>query len=161
MLVEEKFERAERVEAREDSLDEKDTVVDEELDRAGGCGFFQIYAQLFITLGMVSMGFWHLNLGYMLQIPQYECTYLGSTEGFIPCDQVTICSSDPAITDWRVDWDSKKSLNNWIVTFDWHCKPAWMLALPGACSFIGWTLGSFFLPPMSDIYGRKMFVLAG
>lgn len=40
MLVEEKFERAERVEAREESLDEKDTVVDEELDRAGGCGFF-------------------------------------------------------------------------------------------------------------------------
>ena len=66
MLVEEKFERAERIQAREETPEEKDTVVDEELDRAGGCGFFQIYAQLFITLGMVSMGFWHLNLGYML-----------------------------------------------------------------------------------------------
>ena len=109
---------------------------------------------------MVSMAFWHFNLGYMLQKPDYECTYLGERD-YVACKLEKICSNDSKIVDWRVDWDSEKTLDNWIVKFDLHCEASWMLALPGALSFTGWTLGAFILPPMSDIYGRKMFVLAG
>ena len=132
--------------------------VDKAIDHAGGCGCFQIFVQISISFGIVSISIWMMALGYFLQTPEYKCTYLGET---VPCERAQICAEDSQITSWHVDWQSEKSLDNWITRFDLHCEPKWKLALPGACAFIFWTISSFIFPPLSDIYGRKKFFIVG
>ena len=60
------------------------TVVDKALEQAGGYGFFQLHAQIAITLGIICGSVWYFSLGYLLQVPEYQCTYLDGMSG--ECD---------------------------------------------------------------------------
>ena len=70
-----------------------------------------------------------------------------------------ICDPDPTILEWDVDWNSDKSLKNWYLKFDLICAADWKKVMPGAMYFIGLSFTTTWLPPFSDMYGRKSFFL--
>ena len=61
--------------------------------------------------------------------------------------------------NYTIDWESDRSVDNWLVKFDLLCEPDWKKAMPGCLFFIGFALSTFWLSAYSDIYGRKNFFL--
>lgn len=57
--------------------------------------------------------------------------------------------------------ESPISLNNWIQQFNLQCAPKNQFGLFGSSFFIGLVIGSFIVPRLSDLYGRKKMVIFG
>ena len=153
-----------RVQNSDNSIDEQQTThlnsdIDDTYLRIGGFGRFQVLALIFISLGMISVSAWMYALGFFLQVPNYLCT-LGDGS-VISCKHDKICDEDNQVSSWEVDWSSDRSFHNWFVKFGLTCKPVWQRAMPSSLYFFGWFLTSFWLPALSDIYGRKKFFLFG
>ena len=55
----------------------------------------------------------------------------------------------------RVNWDSTRSLHNWVDKLDLVCEPSWKIGLLGSMYLFGWSAACLFVPRMGDIYGRK------
>ena len=124
-----------------------------------GTGRFHCITGFIISIGMISTSFWLYALGFFLQVPDYLCTF--DDGKFDSCTQQQICEEDSIIVNWEIDWTSERSFNNWVEKFDLTCAPDWKIALPGVMFFVGLTLTTVWLPPLSDIYGRKsLFIVA-
>ena len=63
--------------------------------------------------------------------------------------------ANKAITSWKIDTKSERSLNNWHEKLDLTCVPEFKAASMMAAFFIGWAIALLFLPRLADIYGRK------
>jgi MFS family permease len=88
----------------------------------------------------------------LLQIyPQFEC-FNSTTQVFEKCSRDTACQAG----NWRLDWTSEKTLNNWITDMDLYCSEKWMIGLLGSIYYQGNLLGSILLSNLPDIYGRKI-----
>ena len=99
-----------------------DKKLDDLLDKAGGIGKFQILAYLAITLGMFSTNFFFYEIGYFLQEPAYTCTYKSPVQDPDEiCTAKNICSGDPIINSWQIDYSSSRTLNNWQQKLDLMC----------------------------------------
>jgi MFS family permease len=62
--------------------------------------------------------------------------------------------------DPQVVWDSEVSLHNWIEKFDLKCASHIVEASFAMVLFSGWMIGSFFVPQLSDKFGRKKIFAA-
>ena len=62
--------------------------------------------------------------------------------------------------EYTVNYDDQRSLYNWVEKLDLTCRPQWQIGLLGAALFAGMVL-SFFMPLLSDKYGRKSFFQVG
>ena len=109
---------------------------------------------------MLSVDFYTYAIGFFLQVPDYVCTYAEDISTQRSCTPEEICADESTIIDWQVDWTSDRSLNNWRVKFDLTCAPDWKVAFPGMFLFVGWTVTTLLLPPLSNIFGRKKFFAA-
>jgi MFS family permease len=56
--------------------------------------------------------------------------------------------------EYRVDWDSKFSLNNWVQSLDMICFSGTEIGMLGSLYFLGWAILVLVVPPLSDKYGR-------
>ena len=92
-----------------------DEQVDKTFTKVGGCGLFQVFAYLALTMGMSAPSWYIYEIGFLTQQPDYTCTY---TDGIIPtediCIKAYICDDDPRIAGYQVDYDSQKTLDNWV-----------------------------------------------
>ena len=57
---------------------------------------------------------------------------------------------------WRIEWTSKYSISNWITDMQLHCEPKWKIGLLGFLLFLGKLIGSIFINPLGDIWGRSI-----
>ena len=65
----------------------------------------------------------------------------------------------------KINWESHKSLNNWVERFNLECKflksfeligeSPILIGMIGSSMFAGWMAGSLFMPRLGDLYGRK------
>lgn len=62
---------------------------------------------------------------------------------------------------FRIDYSDEKSLHNWIEQMNLYCTETYKVGFIGSSFFIGAFLGSFILPRMADIKGRKPIFLVG
>lgn len=60
---------------------------------------------------------------------------------------------------WNIDWTSRYSLNNWISTLNMHCSSSFEIGVFGSLFFAGFLFSCAVFPPLSDKYGRKIFVI--
>ena len=60
---------------------------------------------------------------------------------------------------WEVDWTSKYSLDNWIISLDLHCYDSYAIGMFGTLFFGGYLLSCAVFPPLADKYGRKIFII--
>ena len=67
----------------------------------------------------------------------------------------------PAPLSFEVDYSSIDSLHNWVQQMDLYCVSEKAIAGIGTSFIAGCFFGSFILPRLADIYGRKKLFLAG
>jgi len=75
------------------------------------------------------------------------------------CKPAKFCDAKNNIA-WRIDPSDEISLENWIVKYDLVCANPFLISLFGMMFFTGFTVGSLFIPNLSDKYGRKWFFVA-
>jgi len=94
------------------------------------------------------------GIGFLVQKPEYCCTFSESGVSRDVCTQKNICRHDPRIQSWEIDWNSEKSLLNWHQTLDLMCSPEWKVGLLGSIYFIGFAATLLWVPRLADMYGR-------
>ena len=97
-------------------------------------------------------------LSFFLLYPKFECDGIedGSDEYKKKCIPEYFCDSSHNIT-WHIIDDDKVSIDNWIKKYDMTCDSHYLISSFGMAMFAAWAVGSAFLPPISDKYGRKWF----
>lgn len=99
----------------------------------------------------VSNGYIFYALTYLELWPDYVCS------PDIPakqCDHTLMCHP-PHPGAIRVNWDSTRSLHNWVEKLDLTCQEPWKIGFIGSMYLFGWSLGCLFVPRLGDVYGRK------
>ena len=137
-------------------------------------GKMQYYIILFHFWMFSTTAFLCYNYCFFLLDPMYRCSYTseyanvhgipGQTVGNLTtyegsCTREEVCSGEPALLKWAVDWTSSYSLENWFVLLDIHCASSFEVGLFGSLYFAGFLLSSALIPPFADKYGRKFFVI--
>lgn len=75
-------------------------------------------------MGFVSGGYVIYNFDYIVEKPQYLCeSNIGSGIYDLPCEWDEICEEGKVTRQYKIDWDSGDSLNNWVETLDLICVP--------------------------------------
>ena len=120
------------------------------LARVGDNGCFQFQMALSLITTFTSTGFIIYSLGYLEKLPLFFCG-----EGAQPCSQEEACLRNPHSYTTRYPLDK----TNLIRKLSLQCATGSQIGLIGTIYFIGLTLGSLFLPPLADRYGRKKFIL--
>lgn len=94
-------------------------------------------------------------------MPEYQCIVdpLNKPGVYSYCTQEEIC--DGTYEDWQINWDSYRSLHNWVEQMDLHCTDDFTIGWLGSSFFVGCFVGSFILPRIADIKGRKPMFLTG
>lgn len=151
--------------------------VEEALEKLGGFGLYQRDA-FFVFLLCFQMGSLSLYpMGFYELMPQFECSHFDEYHdmwtAWKPCMNTDFCEElkiegeyfDKRFEEFqnhrhRVDQSSSKSLDNWVIKYDMQCSPKSDFGYFGSLYFVGVVLGSFIIPRLSDMYGRKKFFAA-
>lgn len=59
------------------------------------------------------------------------------------------------MVNYKIDWDSVDSLENWVETLDLMCVPEEKLTLVSTIHYFGTILGCILFSRVPDVYGRK------
>lgn len=76
-------------------------------------GWFQCYSTLFMLIAYLSNGYIFYSLTYLELFPEYICP-----SGMDTCGPKDKCADESI----QVNWDSDKSLHNWVELFNLECK---------------------------------------
>jgi len=64
-------------------------------------------------------------------------------------------------TRYKIDYSTNISVRNWIQQYDLGCISDFEKGLIGSCFLAGAWIGSFILPRLADIKGRKPMFMVG
>ena len=117
-----------------------------------GFGTYQLFIFLVSTMAICCGAAVMYNMAFATMMPKFYCSV---NEQWSPCTNTDICKGQrtPQL-EYRVDWDSKFSLNNWVGTLDLVCRSRAEIGMFGSYYFAGWALLVLVVPPLSDKYGR-------
>ena len=112
-----------------------------------------------IVLGMVSGAFVLYSMAYFTKVPPLLCQSVAG-------GQWTSCNSDLACDHqlthaYKADPAAIDTLTNWVSELNLYCTKSISMSLIGSLFFTGTFIGSFLLPRLADIYGRKPLFLVG
>ena len=108
---------------------------------------------------MVSGAFILYSISYFTHVPPLLCQ---TTKGadWASCDKDDACDANKTYA-FKPDPDAIDTLTNWVGQVDLYCTGSFEMSVIGSMFFVGTFSGSFILPRMADIYGRKPLFLAG
>lgn len=99
---------------------ENPITTDEALQLCGGFGIFQYFTFIVFCLSFWIGGQVVYIIHFMQAHPKYQCILInGSLDQSFECTPSDFC--DNGALDWRIDWTSPDSMNNFIVSFNMHC----------------------------------------
>ena len=58
----------------------------------------------------------------------------------------------------RVNWDSIRSLHNWMEQMDLYCTAKWQIGFLGSIYYLGFCIGAVLFAKVADTYGRKLCI---
>lgn len=90
--------------------------------------------------------------------PAYKCLN-DDLVSYRKCTKDEICSN--TTLKWEVDFSKEESLENWTQKLNLYCTPSYQLGLFGSMFFFGAFIGSFILPRLADLLGRRPIYLFG
>lgn len=123
-------------------------------------GLFQIYITMMFSWVYVSNGYIFYALTYLELWPDYTC---GKGIAEEDCNRDLMCKVGPNQPEYiHVNWDSTRSLHNWVDKLDLVCEPAWKVGLIGSMYLFGWSMACLFVPRLGDVYGRRWpYIISG
>ena len=82
-------------------------------------------------------------------------TYGNSTNNHL---ETEYCSGD---YNCEINWNSRESIHNLIVQYNFECAPKWQLGLIGAVFLVGIVVGCSTVTKLGDYYGHRPIYLVG
>ena len=113
---------------------------------------------------MIAGSFILYSLYYFELEPPYLCQK--ADKSWSECTKKEICDDKGQFRQdvvFKIDYDdkSKGAVFDWIDQYSLECASDFHLSMIGSCFFIGCFVGSFILPRLADVYGRKPLFLTG
>jgi len=137
-------------------------LVDVLFQKAGGCKWFSVLAYMATSTGINSISFFFYQIPFLVQKQVYSCEFSIPDQNMQEvCTVENICSDDPRISSWEIDYSDDRSLNNWQQQLGLMCEPDYKGALLGSISLFAMLATLPFLPPLADKYGRKWVFVVG
>lgn len=138
----------------------KVTGIEEAIEQCGGVGRFQYKSFTVIVMGMLAGAFFLYSLPYFEKQPQLQCKSTSSQTDWVDCTQSVACN--PSLTYvYRADPDAVDTMNNWVTQMDLYCTNEFDMGLIGSSFLAGCFAGSFILPRLADIVGRRTIYIVG
>ena len=107
----------------------------------------------------------YYTLPYLILMPDYMCRSKASLTSNDPiesfeCKPDDFCPADSLVNIDYINWNSDRSLYNWVQKLDLSCKTDTEIGLIGAMYFVGILCSVLTFMRLSDIYGRKWPIIA-
>lgn len=102
-----------------------------------------------LSITYVSNGYVFYALTYLELWPEYICPEEVAKDD---CNNKYKCLHP---TETLIDWESTRSLHNWVETLSLECVEPYRIGLLGSMYFAGWTVACVFIPRLGDLYGRR------
>lgn len=106
-----------------------------------------------VSIIYVSNGYIFYALTYLELWPEYVCD---ATIKKDQCNAQLMCDNPDNPAKIHINWDSTRSLHNWVERLDLTCEPSWKIGLIGSMYLFGWASGCLFIPRLGDVYGRRI-----
>ena len=103
-----------------------------------------------------------LSSAFLLLYPEFECDGMDpGSDGFREkCNPSYFCNHNEMKGTWHVVEGGERTLHNFMRNFDLTCSSNFLIGSTAMSLFLGFALGSMFLPALSYKYGMKMFFQA-
>lgn len=132
-----------------------------------GGGVFQALSIIMFMAAINSYDVIVLGLAFLEVEPSNFYCYQGpnsvgnpSSEGqWTPCTKDDVCSRGLSHDEYRVDESDPDYIYNWVEKYDILCTPKTTFGLFGLYFFYGLLSTVFIFPKVSDMYGRKFFLV--
>lgn len=107
---------------------------------------------------MAQSGLFIYSLDLLTHKPDLLCDINGQ---FVSCKVVDVCLDNQINPDvnFKINWDSKYSLHNWIEDLDLLCAPSIKIGLFGTLFFLGFACTGLLMSFMKEIPRRKLFII--
>ena len=135
-------------------------TLDKMIERTGGFGRIQLLILLCMLIACIPTEFYAKGLPFLEQFPEYTCTTKYGREYKWTENEIWRNGIPRKDLDWRINWDSVKTINNWVEEMDLICKPKYLIGIFGSTYMIGLALSGIFLK-LSDNFGRKRIIQIG
>ena len=90
---------------------------------------------------------------YLTKVPrEYFVTYADEDEPLIRSTE-EFCD-EPSVTSYTPNLALDDTYDNWIIRYGIDCGSKMKIGMIGASYTIGWAITIWFLPRLSDVYGR-------
>lgn len=132
------------------------------MEQIGGVGLYNIIHFLIVDIGISSGSFILYSIYYFTIDPVYFCDYNDAPGVFTECKKKQICDFGKYnVKSYRIDYDNKFTLKNWVEQYSLECTSEFGISMIGSCFLIGAFIGSFILPRLADVVGRKPMSMLG
>ena len=138
--------------------------VNEFLERAGGCGRFQVIMQTVAFYFVLSYGYQPLIMYSIANNPDWKCVTSNSSkfcnENYGKKIDISDSNFKHRCQMKRSEWEYTTKKDFAIVTeFDLICEKESLAVLANSVFFIGWGIGGVFTGFASDMLGRKRVMI--
>lgn len=157
---EEKYEHHNRSYISSEVRLEQYYTIENMIEKSGGFGKLQVWILIWMLIASIPSAFYSHGLPVLEQFPDYTC--ITSSGHKYRWSRNEICFKGRPRTDikWEIDWDSGRSIKNWIHEMNLMWLHKYKIGMFGATYFIGMALSGIFLK-FSDHFGRKIMIQAG
>jgi len=135
-------------------------TLDNMIDKTGGFGKLQFMILLWMLVANLPTAFYVMGLPTLEQFPQYTWSTSSGVKYFWSRNQIWQQGKPKEDITWEIDWESTRSIKNWVYEMDLLCISKLKIGLFGSLYFLGFAISGIFLK-FSDHYGRKKIIQVG
>ncbi|CAI2367215.1 unnamed protein product [Moneuplotes crassus] len=135
-------------------------TLDNMIEKTGGFGRLQIAILVCMLIANIPTAFYSYGLPVLEQFPDYVCTTDSGMDYRCKRNQICINGMPKESMIWGINWDSSRSINNWVDEMDLMCATKFQIGLFGSIYFLGFAFSGVFLK-FSDHFGRRKIIQVG
>ena len=135
-------------------------TIDTMIEKTGGFGRVQLSILIWMLIANIPTAFYAYGLPVLEQFPDYVCTTDSGMDYRWKRNQIWESGAPKEDMKWRINYDSSKSISNWVEEMDLMWATKFQIGLLGSIYFWGLAVSGIFLK-FSDHFGRRKIIQVG